>query len=541
MGCRVTHIYNSNGTEVSVYDTDGNRVWGPDAPTGTPPADPGPAKPTSWPFPETTDPIIQAVRPTTWATVYEVGQGQDYPTIKSALDAEQARRNAETIRNIGPQDFAILRLHPGVYDEKIRSFGQYALVGTTTNRADVRVQKDMDADNGAVLPAVMSIYVENVTFSSTYSATTVPPPGDTRATVWNSNSMQDSTITFCNVNTISNNAVLNSCAMQPGHRNTHFFYKCKFETIGLESQKRKNVFDAPFNVQTGLDVRRPNLPALSSDVMVLDSEAATDCGNLIAGVADLGSGTNDRVAWVGGTLHFDPSWQRAQWYHSHYWNSGHKDYRVHSWAPEGSVFAGEAVEGADLHWGAPDDAEAWRPVGGVGPKARRFFFPQALDKVGELPTATPTSTMQMVPNRWYYIPVTSEEARTWAGVRLNVTQATGGKLRAGLWRAEANKDAPHTWLSLGHESALTVGDVHVHRGTYRNVRIYPGDRLWVGVMADTACTVAAADVGSANRLDMSGISQGVWSQDSTTVVANPTPTAVASGLIPAPVVKTGIV
>ena len=97
------------------------------------------------------------------------------------------------------------------------------------------MQKDMDADNGAVLPAVMSIYVENVTFSSTYSATTVPPPGDTRATVWNSNSMQDSTITFCNVNTISNNAVLNSCAMQPGHRNTHFFYKCKFETIGLES------------------------------------------------------------------------------------------------------------------------------------------------------------------------------------------------------------------------------------------------------------------------------------------------------------------
>ena len=527
----MTHVYDINGSEVPVYDTAGNRVWGPAEVTT--PADPGPTEPAAWPFPATTDPLVEMVRPAEWATVYDVGPGQQYTSINAAIAAEKNRRDSLGIRNVGPQDYAVVRIHPGVYDERLGGFSNIALVGVTGDRADVVVSKDMDADDGAVLAPTQSIYVENITFSSTYSVDEVPPPGDTRATVWNSNALQDTTIVFVNVRTVSNNAVLNSCATQPGHRNMHFFYRCRFEKWGLPSQVGTNKFDAPFNVQTGLNVRMPNKPKLGSDILIQDSEAATDCGTLIAGVADLGSGTYDRVAWVGGKLEFDPSWQRAQWYHSHYWSSSEKNYQVHSWYPEGAAFAGEAVLGQDLHTGAPADIDAWYPTGAVGPKPRNFFFPQALDKVGEIPTAAPDGTMQMAPNRWYYIPVGSAEARTWAGAYLNVVSTTGGNLRAGLWRADANRDAPHTWLSLGHVSPLTVGNVSIHRGTYKNARMYPGDQLWVGIMADTPCTVAASST-------LTGIGK-VYTQDSTSVIANPAPTLLAVGPAPAPVVKTGVV
>lgn len=456
---------------------------------------------------------------------------QDYTTISAALDAEQGRRSAEQIRGFGPQDYAIVRVHPGVYEEKVRSFSQWALVGVTGDRDDVLVTADMDAADNPVLSATQSIYVENVTFSATYSVLDVPPPGDTRAVVWNSNAGQDTTIIFVNVRTDSRNAVLNSCAMQPGHRNTYLFYKCRFETHGLPSQTGRSNGFQPFNVQTGLDIRYPNRADLGSDVICIDCQAATDSDKLVTGVSDLGSGTSDRVAWVGGDIAFDPSWQVAQYFHSKYHSSTYKDYRVKSWVTPEVTFAGEAISGVDLHWEEPAELESWLPASAVGPKARDYFYPQSLDAVGELPAGTPTETFAMLPGRWYYVPISTDEARTLAGFSLDVTSytGTGGNLRAALWDCPPHIDEPNRWLSFGSSSPIAEGTVTVHRGTYRNVRLYPGALLWVGVMADQECLVDAA------------AQERAFYQDAPTVPVTPAGIAIPTGPVPAPVVKTGIV
>lgn len=528
MGCGVTetHVYRTDQSAVSVWDTNGTLVWG----AGSSPVDPDPDP---WPYPATADPLIQQARPESWAAVYDVSQdgNGDFSTIGEALGAEQARRSGASLRGVGPQDYAIVRLHPGTYEEKIGSFAQWALVGVSGNRDDTIVAADMDASDGATLAATQSMYVENVTFSSTYSGIAVPPPGDTRATVWNSNAGPDTTIVFVNVRTVSNNAVLNSCAMQPGHRNTYLFYRCSFEKWGLPSQVGQSVFDAPFNVQTGLDVRYPSTPALGSDVILVDCEAATDSNALIAGVADLGSGTYDRVAWIGGTLHYDETWQRAQWYHSHYFDSRYEDYQVHSWCTPQVAFAGEAVEGVDLFWEEPTDLADWLPTGAVGPKAREYFYPQALETVGTLPTGTPTGSFTMQAGRWYYIPVTTAEARTLAGFTLDVTSytGTGGTLRAALYDCPPGADEPKRWRTFGGSSPLAEGAVNVHRGTYKNVRLYPGALLWVGVMADQECVVSAA------------VQERAFYQDAPAALAAPTAAAIPAGIVPAPAVRTGIV
>ena len=521
----MTVAWDTAGAVASVWDTAGTLVWGSGAP--------GPEPQPGWPFPTTEDSLVLQARPAAWAVVYEVAAdgSQDYTSISAALDAEQGRRSAAQIQGVGPQDYAIVRVHPGVYEEKIRSFPQWALVGVTGERDDVLITADMDATDNPVLSATQSMYVENVTFSATYSVLEVPPPGDTRAVVWNSNAGPDTTIVFVNVRTDSRNAVLNSCAMQPGHRNTYLFYRCRFETHGLPSQTGRSNGFQPFNVQTGLDVRYPNRADLGSDVICIDCEAVTDSDELVTGVSDLGSGTSDRIAWIGGDITFDPSWQVAQYFHSKYHSSTHKDYRAHSWVTPEVAFAGEAVEGVDLHWQEPTDLEAWLPSGAVGPKARDYFYPQALDTIGELPTGTPTGTFTMQPGRWYYIPVPTTEARTLAGFSLDVTSytGTGGKLHAALWDCPPNVDEPKRWLSFGSSSPIAEGTVTVHRGTYRNVRLYPGALLWVGVMADQECVVSAA------------VQERAFYQDAPAAPAAPTATAIPAGLVPAPVVRTGIV
>lgn len=519
------HLFDTRRSEVTVWDTGRNIVWGP-RPQPDPP-DP------NWPFPETTDQLVQQARPATWAAVYDVaadGSG-DFTTVGAALNAEQGRREAVQIQGAGPQDYAILRIHPGVYEEKIRSFNQWALVGVSGDRDDVLITADMDPTDNPTLSATQSMYVESVTFSATYSETAVPPPGDTRAVVWNSNAGPDTTIIFVNVRTDSRNAVLNSCAMQPGHRNSYLFYRCRFETHGLPSQIGHSNGFQPFNVQTGLDVRYPNRPDLSSDVVCIDCEAVTDSDALVVGVSDLGSGTDDRIVWAGGDIAFDPSWQVAQYFHSKYHSSTYGDYRVKSWVTPEVAYAGEAVEGVDLFWEEPAALEDWLPTGAVGPKAQEYFFPQALDTVGNLRTGAPSGSFTMTPGRWYFIPVSTQEARTLAGFTLNVTShaGAGGTLRAALWDGPPNVEEPKRWLSLGGSSPLTTGTVDVHRGTYRNVRLYPGALLWVGVMADQECTVAAAQQTRA------------YYQDAPAVPANPVATPLAAGLAPAPVVKTGVV
>lgn len=521
----MTVVWDTEGAEASVWDTAGTLVWGSGAP--------GPEPQPGWPFPTTEDSLVLQARPAAWAVVYEVAAdgSQDYTSISAALDAEQGRRSAAQIQGVGPQDYAIVRVHPGVYEEKIRSFPQWALVGVTGERDDVLITADMDATDNPVLSATQSMYVESVTFTATYSETAVPPPGDTRAVVWNSNAGPDTTIVFVNVRTDSRNAVLNSCAMQPGHRNTYLFYRSRFETHGLPSQTGHSNGFQPFNVQTGLDVRYPNRADLGSDVICIDCEAVTDSDELVTGVSDLGSGTSDRIAWIGGDITFDPSWQVAQYFHSKYHSSTHKDYRAHSWVTPEVAFAGEAVEGVDLHWQEPPDLEAWLPSGAVGPKARDYFYPQALDTTGELPTGTPSGAFTMQPGRWYYIPVATTEARTLAGFSLDVTSytGTGGKLHAALWDCPPNVDEPKRWRSFGSSSPIAEGTVTVHRGTYRNVRLYPGALLWVGVMADQECVVSAA------------VQERAFYQDAPAAPAAPTATAIPAGLVPAPVVRTGIV
>ena len=532
----MTILYDRTGAECKVWDTAGRLVFGtPDntsPPGGTDPGTP----PTAWPYPETTDSTILRMRPpaASLVKVYEVDPATPtaYKTINDAYTAVGADRSALGIRGAGPQDYALVRVAPGRYNERIRPADWTATVSTTGRREDVTIWYDYSAPGsntaGPVLNPGGPCYLEGVTFEAVANFASEPAAGQAPAAIWLVNGAAGASTTLANVASRSNNRYLNTGAWQAGDMASVTAYRCKFEmTDGSQ----------PVNAQTSQAWRSMN-PKHRADYIHVDCEASCPEG-LVVGVADLGYGAHDRFTWAGGTIHKTGA-NVAQFFHSSFFQERNPNnpYNCVSYAtPSTLTYAGEG----EHYWSEPADLTSSLPVGGVAPGSRAYYYPQAIDKVGTLATAAPDTTMKMEPNRWYILPLQVDEARTLAGFSLEVVDSSGGNLSAALWDGQVKgatffqadrRVKPERWLSLGATAPITNGVVNIARGTYKRVRIYPGPQVWVGVKADTACTVRAS-----STLTQSGLA---LYQDSASAPGSVSGTPL-TGIAPAPVVKTGVV
>lgn len=521
-----THVYGTDQAEATVWDTAGSIVWGPRQ---------GPAPdPPSGPYPATSDPMVQRLRPPVGSltNVYLVDPSTPdaYQTINAAFSAVSQGRDAQGIRGSGPQDFALVLVAPGEYEERLRPPDWTALVSTTGNPDDVRVWWDFEVGptHGPVLNPTGPCYIEGIHFDGIGHYEGDPGAGNAPATIWLVNGSVGSTVTLVNVRSTSDNEWLNTGAFQCGDASTVMAYRTEF---------RMSDGSQPMNVQTSQAWRSMN-PEHRSEYLYVDCEASCPEG-LVVGLADLRHGAYDRLAWTGGTIHQAPG-NTAQFFHAAFLDTWQGPHNCETFCSPQVTYAGDGVSHT---WGEPSDLEDSIPDGGVARTSRAVFYPQALDKVGTLATAAPDSTMTMQAGRWYFAPLEVPEARTLAGFSLDVVSGAAGTLRAALWEgplrnaeffnADAQQVAPQKWVSLGASASITPGPVDIGRGSYKRTRIYPGPQMWVGVMADSACTVRASSTLTASGLAMF--------QDLPTVPATPDPTPLTGSPVPAPVVRTGIV
>lgn len=518
------HLFDTRRSEATVWDTDKNIVWGPR---------PQP-EPVQDPYPVTADPMVQRLRPRaeSLAGTYVVDPSTPgrHSTIASAFSAITGARAAKQIAGAGPgpQDFALVLIAPGEYRERIRPPDWTAIVSTTGNPDDVRIWADFeDGIKNPVLTPTGACYVEGIHFDGIASYAGDPGAGEAPATIWMVNGQPGASVTLVNIRSTSNNPWLNTGAWQAGDLGSLMAYKSTFEMLDGSQ---------PVNAQTAQAWRSMN-PDHRADYIHVDCEAAASEG-LVVGMADLGYGARDRFVWTGGTLHHNPD-NAAQFFHSSFFqqqNPGNP-YNCISYCSPQVTYAGEG----EHYWAEPADLEDSIPVGGVAPGSVAYYFPQGLQTVGTLSTGVADTTMSLVPDRWYFVPLDVPEARTLAGYEVEVISGSG-TLRAGLWDGQLRGSEffledvqlrPSRWLSQSAPVPVVPGLVQIGRGTYRNTRIYPGPQTWVGIKADAECVVRASATLAAAGL--------AGYQDLASFPADPELTMVEAGPVPAPVVKTGVV
>ena len=519
----MTHVFATDTSEVTVWDTTGNIVWGPDqGPDPTPVDDL---------YPPTTDPMIERLRPAVddLQTVLTVDRSDPdaFDTISAAFSAITSGRAGQQLNGgHGPQDFALILVAPGEYEERLRPPDWTALVSTTGNPDDVRVWWDFEVGpiHAPVLNPTGPCYIEGIHFDGIGHYEGDPGAGNAPATIWLINGANAATVTLVNIRSTSNNEWLNTGAWQAGDLSNVTAYRCTFEmTKGSQ----------PVNAQTSQAWRSMN-PAHRSDYIHIDCEAKGE-KDLVVGVADLGYGAHDRFIWTGGTIHANEL-TRAQFFNAsiNIANNPDSPYNCVSYCTPVVTYAGEG----EHYWAEPTDLDASLPVGGVAPGSRAYYYPQALDRVGEIETAEADTTLAMIPGRHYFVPVSLDEARTLAGFSLDITAGSGGVLSAQLWGGRLRNATfhrvdrtmePEAWKFVSSSAAIAQGTVSLGRGTYKHTRLYPGEQYWLRLTADTACTVAASSALSSDGL--------AFIQDP----GDPKPVLETAGAMPAPLLKTGIV
>lgn len=519
----MTHVFATDTSGVTVWDTAGNIVWGPSQ-------SPDPA-PVDELYPTTADPMIQRLRPAVddLQTVLTVDPSDPdaFDSISAAFSAITSARAGQMLNGgIGPQDFTLVRVAPGDYEERLRPPDWTALVSTTGDPGDVRVWWDFEVGpvHGPVLNPTGPCYIEGIHFDGIGHYEGDPGAGNAPATIWLINGALAATVTLVNVRSTSNNEWLNTGAWQAGDLSNVTAYRCTFEM-----QKGSQ----PVNAQTSQAWRSMN-PAHRSDYIHIDCEAKGE-DDLVVGVADLGYGAHDRFIWTGGTIHSNEL-TRAQFFNAsiNIANGPDNPYNCVSYCTPQVTFAGEG----EHYWGEPADLDASLPTAGVAPGSRAYYYPQALDRVGEIDPAAADTTLAMEPGRHYYVPVSLDEARTLAGFSLDIIEGAGGVLSAQLWGGRL-RDAtfhqtgrmvePSTWMFVSSSTSIVPGMVNLGRGTYKHTRLYPGEQYWIRLTADTACTISAS-----SSLSAGGLS---FIQDP----ADPKPVPETETAMPAPVLRTGIV
>lgn len=518
-----THVFATDASESTVWDTDGNIVWGPSQSPGPDPSD--------GPYPETEDPMLLRLRPPTEALqgVYVVDPSTPgrYQNFADAFSAINGARTARHITGAGPQDFALVLVAPGEYRERLRPPDWTAIVSTTGSPDDVRVWANFD--DGVMSPTFAptgACYVEGIHFDGIASYQGDPGAGNAPATIWLVNGAMGASVTLANVRSTSNNSWLNTGAWQCGDLGSVMAYKCRFE-MSAGSQ--------PVNAQTSQAWRSMN-PDHRADYIHVDCEASCPEG-LVVGLADLRYGAHDRFVWTGGAIRQAPG-NTAQFFHAAFLEQWQGPHNCETWCTPQVTYAGDGIK---HYWAEPDDLADSIPVGGVAPGARAYYYPQALDVVGTLSTGTPDTTMTMTPDRWYFVPLDVHEARTLAGFTVRFVSGSGnvsvglwdGALRDSRFHDPARLLRPARWRAQNITAPVTAGDVHLGRGLAGNTRLYPGPQSWVGIKVDSECVIAASSTRATTGL--------VGYQDLATFPSTPQLTIIDSGPAPAPVVKTGII
>ena len=532
----MTILYDRTGAERKVWDTTGRLVFG--TPDDTPPpGGTGPGGPaTAWPYPETDDSTILRMRPPAagLVKVYEVDPATPtaYKTINDAYTAVGADRSALGIRGAGPQDYALIRVAPGRYNERIRPPDWTATVSTTGRREDVTIWYDYSAPGsntaGPVLNPGGPCYIEGVTFEALANFASEPAAGQAPAAIWLVNGTAGASTTLANVASRSNNRYLNTGAWQAGDMSTITAYRCKFEmTDGSQ----------PVNAQTS-QVWRSMVPEHHATYLHIDCEASAPEG-LVVGMADLGYGAADEFIWSGGRIGKTDK-TVAQFFHSSFFieRAPNNPYNCVSYVSPQVTYAGEG----EHYWSLPADLDTRIPTGGVASMSKAWYNVVNPEAGGVIPTGVSDTTMVLEANRWYFVPLPVTEARNWAGAEVEVVDGSSGNVSVALWQGAAKgavryntvyKQVPTSWLTMGATAPITTGKVAVSRGTYQRVRIYPGPQVWVGVKADTTCTVKAtaspADAALAYYVDNAGFPGGAPA-----VLAH-------NGPVPLVTVKTGVV
>ena len=165
----------------------------------------------------------------------------------------------------GPQDFALVLVAPGDYEERLRPVDWTALVSTTGDPADVRVWWDFEvgAMHAPVLNPTGACYIEGIHFDGIGHYEGDPGAGNAPATLWLINGATGSTVTLVNVKSTSNNEWLKTGAFQCGDVSTVTAYRTEFIMAeGLQ----------PMNLQTSQAWRSMN-PAHRSEYTFIDCEA----------------------------------------------------------------------------------------------------------------------------------------------------------------------------------------------------------------------------------------------------------------------------
>lgn len=137
----MTHVYTTNGNEVSVWDTFGRRVWGP---SELP--DPDPEIPAD---PKTIAEQIAAAQPTSFVRTWDIAQDgtKQFTTIADAVNAARAVIVAENgtrqPSQLSPYRRHRFRIWPGEYKEPNPAFpSHFALIGMGDEPEDVRIWDD---------------------------------------------------------------------------------------------------------------------------------------------------------------------------------------------------------------------------------------------------------------------------------------------------------------------------------------------------------------------------------------------------------------
>jgi len=457
-------------------------------------------------------PLSRKIKPTVFVKTYTVDKLNPavYQTIAAAFSAIDLDRQTLGISGAGPQDYVLVDIAPGDYNERLPAREWVAVVGRTGNPADVRIWVDLDPEGLAstpVFPATAGGYVEGVTIEclsqTDHEETT---PGYTGAAIWQPNGLPFATTILVNVVARSRSIYHNSCALQPGNRSSIWFVNCVFEQIanGPNQIGKHDSGTQPFNIQTGMDVRDWGSQN-AADMIVVDSHVHTDGTTMVAGLIDLGGrDVADTFVWSGGSIDFDPSWQTTAFFHGDFWHEKYDQLGQPRWYSCWTWLDNQAVTSQlndcvvdRYRLGLPPDFDARVPLAGIGPGTRQHYYPQALDKVSTVfPPQVTATTGSPVANRWYFLPVTISEAYTLRGAvqQVNAYAGSGGQVRYGIWTGTTK---PSAWRSLGALANLATGTVTMGRGTYKNGRIYPGDTLWFGVLFTDASVTIPMDSGLA--------------------------------------------
>lgn len=513
-----THLYGTDRSEVTVWDTDRNIVWGP-RPTDED------AAPT---YPPTDDPMIERLRPPVDkirdVLIVDPTTPGRYETITAAFQVAAAIQSSPQVGGASPESWVLVLVAPGEYREHLRPPDWTALVSLTGDPDDVRVWEHFTVGPvwSPVINPTGACYVEGIHFDSDADYIGDPGAGNAPATMWQVNAAPGATVTLVNIRSTSRNEWLNTGAFQSGDLSTVTAYRSVF---AMEKGSQ------PANMQTAQNWRSMN-PDHRSDYIFIDCEASCPEG-LVVGLADLRSGAHDRLIWTGGTIHQAPG-NTAQFFHAAFLDQYTGPHNCETYCTPEVTYAGDG----EIHtWGEPADLAGSIPEGGVGPGSRAYYYPQALSETAPIPTGAADTTLTLVPGRHYFVPVPLAEARTLAGYALDVTSGTasitvqlwGGPTRGGQFFRPGRAVDPQAWKYSTTTVTGAPGTVAFPRGSASNIRLYPGEQQWIRITADAACTVAASSTLAAGGL--------VYTQDPD----DPDPILQTAGAVPVPVLRTGIV